>query len=694
MRSCVVLAFLGLPALLASLAPAGESEKPDRGLVPNQASPHAALRSVNLRDVRWTEGFWADRFDVARRVSLPHLWKLANDPDMGHAIQNLKVAAGRMEGQFQGTNWQDAWAFKWIESASYLYAMTGDAELDRTMDETIELIAAAQEPDGYIASQNTARKRPRWQAPGHHELYTMGHLLTAASAHHRITGKTAFLDVARRCADFLHKTFTPGDPKFADFPYNPSVIMGAVDLYRATGEKRYLELAQFFIDWRGARPGNKKYRNSWGPVTGGSDQTQNWRPLRQENEVVGHAVFFTYLYCGTTDAYMETGESALMTALDRLWSDLTSHKTCVTGGVSPMRKAHPVRSFEPGSLSIIAGDSIHEGVGAPFDLPNDRAYNETCGQIGCVMWNWRMLLATGEARFADRMEHTLYNSVLSGVNLRGDRWSYTNPLRWHGKDHLLYGNDAFERHEPARRMICCPTNLLRTVLSWHNCLYATDETGLWVHHFGASRLDAKLESGRRIRLVQATDYPWDGKITLRVEVIDPGPAFAIHLRIPFWTRQPTLSVNGQRLDKDLRPSSYATIEREWKASDLIELDLPMPVRKLQADPRVAEAYGQVAIQRGPVVYCLESMDLPEGIDFYGVGVPRDASFTSRHKSALLRGVTVLETEATSIPATGPGGPLYREISGGEPRRFTLRLVPYYAWNNRGVGRMTVWLPLR
>jgi len=667
----------------------------DYGVIKNQNSPLAKLKSVNLGDVKWTNGFWADRFAQTRDVTLPKLWELASDPEMGHAIQNLRIAAGLEEGEFAGTHWQDAWVYKWLESACYINAVTDDKELGEQIDEIVEVIARAQQPDGYIASQTTVRGWPRFEQPHNHELYTMGHLLTAASIHHRLTGKTKLLDVARKTADYVYETFKGRDPKLADFPRNPSIIMGAVELYRTTGNKKYLDLANFFIDWRGSRYGNGR-RNAWAsPLKNGSDLNQNWRPLRKETEVVGHAVFFTYLYAGAADAYMETGDSALLAALERLWTDLVTKKMYVTGGVSPEHKSHPARSFESGKLTTIVGDSIHEGVAAPYELPNDTAYNETCGQIGNLMWNWRMLAITGEARFADIMERTLYNSILSGIEVDGEGWSYTNPLRWHGSEHVLRSQDTHKRSYPGRRMICCPTNLMRTVASWHNYLYSTDATGLWVHHYGANVFDGALENGRGLKLTQETDYPWDGKVRITVDAVEQGQAFSVRLRIPGWAEDAKLTVNGSVVQADCKPGSYASIGRRWTAGDVIELDLPMSVRMIVADTRIEQTRNQVAVMRGPIVYCLESSDLPDGVAFEDISLPGNAEWKVRHEPDLLGGVTVLRTNALAIDKNARhdiGG--YRHVSGVQWRPIEISMIPYYAWNNREEPKMTVWLPVR
>jgi len=305
-----------------------------------------------------------------------------------------------------------------------------------------------------------------------------------------------------------------------------------------------------------------------------------------------------------------------------------------------------------------------------------------------------MLAAKPEARFADIMERTLYNSILSGINVSGQGWTYTNPLKWRGPDHELLSNDFHQRFDPGERHICCPTNLLRTVASWHGCLYTTGEGGLWVHHYGANRLDTKLEGGHRIRLTQSTDYPWDGRIRIEFAACDVPRALPIRLRIPGWADGATLMVNGQTAGVALAPQSYAEVSRQWKPGDVIELNLPMDVQMIAAHPRLEQARNQAAVTRGPVVYCLESVDLPEGVDIDDIYLPRDAQCKTKHERDFLGGVTVLETEALVVPQGDPGGALYRRLSNEKPRPVPIRLLPYFAWNNRGHTEMQVWLPLR
>lgn len=680
-------AILTLLACLA-ISPLLAVER-DYGLIKTDRSPHAGMQSVDLGAVRWTGGFWAERFSQCREVTLPRLWELAEP----WAWNNMLVGAALKKGEAKGCNWEDAWIYKWIESACYVYSQTRDPELLAQMDQIIAVIAKAQQPDGYLATQVTLRGRDRFSNYGHHEVYTMGHLMTAACVHHRITGKANFLNVAQKVGDFLHKEYTTSKNTYLiNCPINPSAIMGAVELYRTTGEKQYLELANILIDNRGKKRGEVP-RLPWGPIAGNSDVNQDRTPLRQSSEVVGHAVFWSYLFAGATDAYMETGDESLMKALERLWLDLAKGKTYIHGGVSPVHKGLSNRSFRPG-LRTILNDEVYEAAGLPFNLPNATAYNETCGQIGNLMWNWRMLYVKPEARFADLMERTLYNSILSGIGIDGRGWTYTNPLCWHGHDHELLSNDAHERFDPGEKHICCPTNLMRTVAGWHGCLYTTDDAGLWVHHYGANQATIVLPGGGSMRLAMETEYPWNGKITLRLAKFDSTRTVAIRMRVPEWTKEASLNVNDQPAEVDAVPGSYAVLKRKWKDGDVIELNLPMPVRMMVAKPRLEQARAQVAVMRGPIVYCLESTDLPEGVAIGQVTIPRDATWEVQHESELLGGVTTVSTQALAMPAADPDGALYQELPQGEGKSIPVRLIPYYAWNNRGEPEMSVWLPLR
>ncbi len=645
------------------------------------ASPHVKFRTIGLGDARWTSGFWADRWDMTRRITIPTMKQVMELPDNSATFHNLRVAAGELQGKFVGNNWSDGDCYKWIEAAASVYALNRDPELDRQMDEAIAVIAKAQAPDGYISTQIQLTDKGRWTDLRHHELYNMGHLLTAACIHHRVTGKNNFLNIARKLADYLCTVFEPRPKVLAHFCTNPANIMGFAELYRTTGDQRYLRLADIFVTMRGSQPG-------------GTDESQSQIPLRKEKEAVGHAVKAAYLWCGAADVVAETGERALFGALEGLWNDVTSCKMYITGGTAALHhgESHGVKLKRRQM-------HVHEAFGAPYQLPNRMAYNETCANIANVMWGWRMLLLTGEAKYADVMERVLYNSVLSAIGLDGKSYFYVNPLRRSGEDVPLYGHDTRVRWlnttpaSPPVACFCCPPNLARTIAQLHTYAYGVSADSVWIHLYGASQLGTQLPGGDAIQLSQTTDYPWNGRISIRIEQA-PTKAMALRLRIPAWVEQPGLKINGQVSPAEVKPGSYTEIRRSWKAGDVVELDLPMPAVLMESHPLVEENLNQVAVMRGPLVYCLEAKDLPPGVAIDNVRLAREAQWTVRHEGKLLNGVTVLESPAlVEAPAADPAS-LYRPVRAGKPQPITLRLIPYYAWNNRGVSEMTVWLPAR
>ncbi len=643
-------------------------------VVDTSQSPFAKHQSVAFTEVRWTEGFWADRFAMIQEETLGHLYRLARKSG---AIDNLEIAGGLKDGQYSGggNNWMDAWVYKWIEAAAAVYAVTQDPHLDRQMDELIDIIAQAQESDGYIASQNTVRRRSRFEQPQHHEVYVMGHLLTAACVHHRLVGKTNFLEVAKRAGDFLYETFRDKNPEMAHFPLNPSAIMGAVDLYRVTRQSRYLELANAIVDMRGA-------------FKGGSDLNQDRISLREEDEVVGHAVFYTYLYAGAADAYMETGDAKLLAALERLWNDLVDHKLYITGGTCALYRGLSVRDG-----NIYGADIVHEAVGARYYLPKTPAYNETCGQVGNFMWNWRMLMITGQAQFAEMMEREMYNGFLPGIGVDGKSFLYTNPLRWHGREQELWAQDSQERHQPhapkphqtnSRFGTCCPSNVLRTLAEMQSYFYSTRGSDLWIHQYGGNILD-----NGAYRVEQRTEYPWDGSVKIRVRQAPSDGT--IYLRIPPWAKGYTISVNRDPIDTVARTSVYMAIRRNWQPGDVIHFDLPMTARLMRAHRRVDATHGQIAVQRGPMVYCLESPDLPAGVDVSEIVVPYSIRLEAKYEADLLGGVVTLNGTALRLPRDDSA--LYTELPQQRPELIAIKLIPYFAWKNRSISQMTVWMPI-
>ena len=679
--------WLLLSVLVGSIWLSGRVRAADDGadhkpvLVDTNHSINTQLRPVPLDAVLWTNGFWAERYIQSREVSLHKLWDLAADPEAGHVLDNMRIAGALKEGEFAGTDWQDAWLYKWIESAAAYYAITRDPWIKERMDSAIELIEAAQEDDGYIATQITAQGKPRFTDPREHEVYNMGHLLTAACVHHRATGEDSLLKVATRCGDYLCETLGVSVPPC--FAHNPSAVMGLVELYRETGERKYLDCAKMIVDRRGEAPkqGVLFYK---GPGIEGTDLIQDRTPLRKSSEVVGHNVFFTYLYAGAADVYLEDGDPTLWLPLDRLWSDLTEKKMCINGGVSPM--GHGLSK---------GNDPVCEAVGPSYYLPCADSYNETCGQIGNMMWNYRMLCAKPDVKYADTIELELYNGFLAGVGLDGESWFYRNSLRFNDDSSDLAGGHNFmaERGQPGRRQICCPTNLLRTVAELQSYVYSLDDEGLWIHHFGGNTADISLANGKRLKLTQKTDYPWDEKIVITLEEVDTGKPFTIRVRIPGWADGATVAINNQPSANTPDAGQYLFMKRTWKSGDVIEMNLPMPVLLMQAHPKAEQLRNQVAVRRGPLLYCLESKDLPDGVDLNNVYIPDDIQLTPQAADDLPFGIVTLAGKALYREELSWNNDLYRKVERYPMKPLQIRMVPYFAWANRGPGAMSVWLPV-
>lgn len=640
----------------------------------------AALRPVDATAVRWTRGFWADRYALCRDTIVPEMKKSLVAPGNSACLVNFRIGAGLEKGSHKGTHWSDGDCYKWIEAMAWLYAIDRNPALEKEMAAWIELIAKTQAPDGYISTQiQLDSSKKRWENLHHHELYNMGHLMTAASVHHQATGQDTFLAVARKVADYLDKVFSPRPASLAHMDFNPSHIMGLMDLYRVTGEARYRRLANTFVTMRGSQPAPPLPQRNFQAIPG--DQTQDRIPLRRERQAVGHAVTGGYLYCGASDLVAETGEKDLYEALVRIWDDVTQKKTYITGANGAIRSGVSVRH-----------DPVHEAFGFPYDLPPRLGYNETCANIAGAMFGWRMLLLKADARYADVMERVFYNSMLSAMSLDGKCFCYCNPLeRRHGV--------PLESHDTEHRWVthtcyCCPPSVARTLARLHTYAYSwSADGGLWVNFYGGNTLDQPLPNGGRWRLTQTTDYPWEGIVRLEITGAPAGPA-SLSLRVPAWTKRPTIKVNGRAATVTAQPGTFARIHRQWQAGDSVTLEMPLEVQMIEASPLVAQAKGQAAVQRGPLVYCLETADLPAGLDIDRILLPREASWTASKRADLLGGVTALETDALVLPAGPPAEVLYRRLTTGPLAPLRIRMIPYYAWNNRGSVEMSVWLPLR
>ena len=661
--------------LLANLA-AGASVP----VLDNSASPHAQVRTVGLDEVQWTDGFWAAQFVSCRNQMLPGMGRLMEGTNYTQFFRNFEIAAGLAEGRYRGAPFNDGDFYKLIEAASAAYAVTHDEFLDRHLDRAIAVIAKVQRNDGYIhtpvlvAQRNGDTNAVAFRDRNNFEVYNMGHLFTAACVHHRATGKTNLLASAIKAANFLEQSFANPSPELARNSICPSHYMGLIELYRETRDARYLELAKKFFTMRDlvARSGD------------GGDDNQDRVPFLEQTEAVGHAVRANYLFAGAADLFAETGDAATWAMLERVWTNVVAEKLYVTGACGALYDgASPDSSKDQKHIT-----RTHQAYGRNYQLPNTTAHNETCANIGNVMWNWRMFLASGEARFMDVAELALYNSVLSGVSLDGTNFFYTNPLRV--TDPLPTELRWSRTRVPFVSSFCCPPNLVRTLAELGGYAYGKSSGTIWVNLYGGSTLSTRLSDGTPVKLTQQTEYPWNGRVRITINECGPSP-FALKLRIPGWAKGATVRVNLGPVADTTSPGSYFELRRNWKPGDVLDLDIPMQAQLIEANPLVEETLGQVAVKRGPVVYCLESADLPPGVRLMDCRVPDGAQFMARYDQRLLGGVVTLNT---TLLAGTPGdwsGKLYRELKPQELRPVKVQLIPYFVWGNRGTSEMSVWL---
>ncbi|MDC0739607.1 glycoside hydrolase family 127 protein [Cognatishimia sp. SS12] len=636
-------------------------------------SPFSKLKRLDSDAVRWTDGFWAQKLTTVKNDSLPSVLAALNDKSNATYFPNFKNA-GSGTGAFVGVDWSDGDCYKSLETMILFLDLEYDAALDAQIDGMISEIASAQEDDGYICTQITLTGRPRWTNIHDHELYNFGHLLTVGVLHHQVTKKTSLLNVALRAADYLYDTFSTRDPELSAFCFNPSQIMGLVELYRETGEQRYLELAKIYIDNRGSNPKNPR---------SDLDQTQDRVPVRAETEAVGHAVTGPYLWAGAADLVMETNEQELLDAITRIWEDSTYRKMYITGGIGALHKGIAERSNPD-------YEEISEAYGRPFQLPNDSAYNETCANISNAMWSWRLLQLTGDARYADVMERVLFNSALSALSLDGEQFTYTNPLRFNGKDHMLISNDSPVRWK-TWRCYCCPPQITRTIAGLHRWTYSTGENAVWVHLYGANTINTDI-NGAKLSMTQSSNYPWGGDIRFEVEAAPEGE-LTIHLRIPGWTPTASLTVNGDAIGVPVGSPNYVAVTRTWSAGDVIELSFDTSPQVLTARPEVEEARSQAAVICGPLVYCLEGADLPDGTSIDDVVLRSDTQFEVQPGVGLFEGLRVLSTDL-QLRSSWTSHELYAPLAKLPAATVKATLIPYFAWNNRPDNTMSVWLPLQ
>ncbi|PWS33266.1 aceric acid hydrolase [Pedobacter paludis] len=664
--------------LLAAQFRAVNSYAQQNALTNNAGSPFAKLHSINMTDVTWTKGFWADRFKVATETMVPNMWAIYNDPKISHAFKNFEIAAGLDTGSHAGPSFHDGDFYKTLEAMASLYASTKDPKLNAMMDRAIVVIAKSQRADGYIYTKAVIEQRKtgsnnQFQDRLSFEAYNIGHLMTAACVHYRATGKTTLLNVAKKATEYLYNFYKTASPTLARNAICPSHYMGVIEMYRTTKEPRYLELAKHLIAIKGK-------------IDDGTDDNQDRIPFLKQTKATGHAVRASYLYAGVADLYSETGNDSLMNSLNLMWNDVNDHKMYITGGLGSLYDGTSPdgTSYNPNDVQ-----KIHQAFGRDYQLPNFTAHNETCANIGNVLWNWRMLQVTGNAKYADVMELALHNSVLSGISLNGKNFLYTNPLaqsnnlpfkqRW-SKDRVPYISLSN----------CCPPNVVRTIAEVSDYLYSISDKGLWFNLYGGNKVNTKLTNGTKISLEEITDYPWDGNIKININE-SASQAYSMFFRIPGWTHDAQIKVNGKAVDAETTSGTYTEVNRIWKAGDVIELTLPMEAQLIESNPLVEENRNQVAVKRGPIVYCLESSDLP-GKNIFNAFIPTSTKFTTEKITIDGANMMSLVGNAKMTDPTVWGNSLYRQVNNSNATT-QIKLIPYFAWGNRGHSEMSVWLPV-
>jgi DUF1680 family protein len=662
----------------------------------------APLRPLTGDEARWSSGFWGGIHERTRTTTVPSMWASLSDPGVSPGLRNFEVAAGIEPGAHHGPPFMDGDFYKWLEAAIAQLETDPEPWLAETIERVAALIASVQRADGYLHTPTLIASRTEESATEladrfHFETYNLGHLITTGVRHHEVTGSTVLLDVARGAAAFLEDLATNKPLELARSAICPSHYMAVIELYRATGEERYLRLAEAFV----------RVRDDFD----GGDDNQDRLPVHEQMTVAGHAVRANYLYAGLADLVAETGDAELTDVLENLWRDVVDTKLYLTGGCGALYDgASP--DGDPWQEQI---SRIHQAYGRAYQVPHTTAHAESCANIGMILWSERMLAlgATGragaasgvvDARYADVIEQIAFNALLAGISLDGTEYFYTNALRqvrelpWELRRPGDTGLKPVPPPPPSDERLrerylscfCCPPNTARTLARFHERAASIAEDGLYVHQYGGSELRAALPDGRVLGLREDSDYPWSGRLVFTVTEVSDG-GVPLRLRVPGWSSQAALSVNGDAVTIS-DPGTYAAIERAWQVGDEVVLDLPMPVRVIRAHRLAEETTNQVAVQRGPIVYCVESADLPEDVLLEQAAIRRGGRFQPVESRIAGHRVVAIDADLAVLPAPDADA-LYAEVSADAVGAASARLIPYFAWGNRGPGEMSVWLPL-
>jgi uncharacterized protein len=634
----------------------------DQGIENLAKSPFAKLRDVPVRAVTIQSGFWSARREINVTKSIPTMHDLL---EANGRMNNFHRLEGASSDPQRGPVYSDSDVYKWTEAVGWALASGDNPDLRASAEKVIDIVVRAQQPNGYlntyfVGDRASLSMTPQTQSTGH-ELYNMGHMLQGAIAYYRATGDRKMLDAGIRFVDdFLIPNYGPA-PLKPIISGHPEIEMALIELYRITGDKRQLDLAGYILhgdDRISFPPQRLVYMNCGIPFT-------------TKTKMEGHAVRAMYACCGATDYYLETGDPAYWKALTTLWDDMTGGKMYVTGGVG----------------SRAAGEAF----GDSFELPNFRAYGESCAAIGNMMWNWRLLAATGDAKYTDVIERALYNGINSGMSLNGTLYCYRNPLAFDPSSGEKIRNPWYDT-------TCCPPNLERTFASLPGYFYSTSADGLYVHLYDNSVLDWHLENGSPLRVTQKTNYPWDGVVEIVVAPAQPAD-FVLYLRIPGWASRARVAVNGKPVLGAI-PGKYLAVNRHWSPGDAISLQMDMDVQALEANPRVIDDTGRVALQRGPLVYCMEGLDQPAGLDFSSLAVDAGKEsarlFRNEFRQDLLGGVVTIQNSGAAYETSPAENALYSPYDPEPPKfkRASLTFIPYYVWDNRDPTPMQVWTPVK
>ena len=634
----------------------------DEGVLFVDRSPYAKLHNIPVHAVTIAQGFWGARRETNVEKSIPSMEKLL---EANGRMDNYLRLVGKSDAAQRGPVYSDSDVYKWTEAAGFALQSGDRPELRALADKIIKEVVAVQEPSGYLNTYYVGdhakdRMQPEIQRWGH-ELYNIGHMIQGAIAFYRATGDRTLLDSSIRFVDgYLLPNFGPGADKKPILSGHPEIELALIELYRTTGDKRHLELAGYILhgDERIKLPQSGYVYHFCGI------------PFTSRTHLEGHAVRAMYACCGATDYYLETGDPAYLKTLNVLWEDLVSTQMYVTGGVGAR--------------------SDGEAFGDSYELPNSTAYGESCAAIGNMMWNWRMLTATGDAKYADVIERALYNGINSGMSLDGTLYCYRNPLAFDPSGGDQIRNTWYDT-------TCCPPNLERTFASLPGYFYSTSKDGLYLHLYDNSQLDWHLEDGTGLKVVQKTNYPWDGAAEIAITPAKP-TEFTFYLRIPGWSEGTQVMINGKPV-LGATAGQYLGLRRRWSSGDVVNVKFGMTPQVIEASPRVVEDYGRVTVQRGPLVYCLEQLDQPEGVALVDVSLDlrqqSGSQFHEEFQRDLLGGIVVLKHTGAVTEKSSSRTALYHRYAADAPkaRQVELKFVPYYAWANRAATPMQVWTPI-